>query len=144
MYEKDGAGLSFAKECNLTLGAWHPYKQGCLAIYKRFALTLFGPFYHRMHPKKKFKLKPTFLTVVETHFNYMMQAYGKVSKEFKVAYDSRGKLDVVYATLLANFYELFEFLLPTVRSDRVCLFTVVFIRINIIRLFFLQSLDFLT
>lgn len=102
---------------NISLGVWHTYKQAVFKVYQAFSLDFFGPFFHSMFPKDKFKPKPKFLTqpesmLVSLVINHEYGAeFNKLSKDGRLSHNARNHAH--------NMYTLIEYFAPQV-SHSIC------------------------
>ena len=113
MYDRSGIGSQWKDRVFISLGLWHTYKQANLKVYQKYALTVFGPFFHHLFPGTKFFPKPRLVQVVTT-FTYIRLSYKRWRGQLKAMQDD---LLSVPRTQVQNLHWLCEWFIPLVQTS---------------------------
>lgn len=111
-YDISGGGTQFREAFGVTLGWWHCYKQANLLLWRFAAPHFFGPMFHMMVPRSKFKKNPKLFTIA-TYLSYIRLAYPKFRHQLATAINYPG-VTPNNKRHLNNLLTLCEYFIPVV------------------------------
>ena len=98
------------------LGHWHIFKHLTMRVWQVYARVIWGPLWHKLFPKQKFRLHPK-LKTASTFLSYVRLAYSSVSDEFKAAILSPAIVEEQKAHL-KKIHLLCTYVIPKVLETR--------------------------
>ena len=115
LYDSSGVGRGTGAWLCLSLGTWHPYKQGNSVVWCHWAARFIAPFYNHLVPASNFRGSARLVTI-STFFTYIRLAVPHFAQQLHAAVKAaRLKRDkpLVLAYLL-DLRDLIYFAIPVV------------------------------